>query len=135
MLISTTGGMGEKNTLKLMKTPVSIWGFHVTSLIGLRTAPMDDLDEILKKHHNKIKRKTKKFYQKVSSKKLPSPSLFSLVQFYMFTKISFTYPEILTADYRFYKDRINQDFYKDMPLNPIKKRFAKIIAKIITLFS
>jgi hypothetical protein len=102
-------------------------------MIGLRTSPMDDLNDVIRKNHRKIKKKVDKFYRKVSAAKTPSPGLFSLVQFFMFTKIAYMFPETLKADYAFYKDKQQQGFYENIKINPLKKGIAKILVKLFTM--
>ncbi len=135
MLVSTTGGMGVKDTLKLMKTPISIWGFHITSELGLQTPPMKQLSDVFQNHKKKILKETRKFHRMVTSKKRVSPRLFALVQFHMFKRISFEYPDTLKADYQFYKSKKDQFFYTTQKINPLKKAAALFLVKLFLLLS
>jgi multimeric flavodoxin WrbA len=131
MLLTTTAAIAYKDTLKLMKTPVTSWGFHVSSELGLVTPPGEKIEKIFDERQNKIEKASEKFYKDMKSGKPGSPSFFSLMQFYIFKKISFSKSEILKADYRFYQTKKNDDFYMDIKINPMKKVVAKFLSKIV----
>ena len=130
MVIATTGGWGEKKVITYMKDILSSWGMHIVSSIGLQTPPMEPVGTIIEQHKKKIQKATERFNQAVHSGKPPKVGLFSVIQFRIFQKIIFEYPDAFEADVRFYEPLKNSGFYTDVPIAGYKKAIAFVFEKL-----
>lgn len=110
LMLSTTGGMGLKETLKYMKNITEVWGYDVADECGLITPPFPHSENLKKKNKDKIRSSAEKFDKALKSAgtaKLEEASVgFNrYLTFRIFKTISEDVKEYLPADYQFYKDK------------------------------
>lgn len=122
LLLSTTGALGLKEVLNYLKLVASIWGFEVSSSIGLVTPPVS----VPEKHNHENKRKLEKaafeFYNSLQ-KKRHTPTLKDILVFRAqkasFDELGLSSP----ADYTYWKEKgwLNPKakYYVNVPVNPV----------------
>lgn len=129
MVISTTGGWGEKKVITYMKQILSSWGMVIVSSIGMQTPPMEPVQTIIERNKDRIQKETARFYHAIRSEKPPKMSLFSVIQYRIFQKIILEYPEAFEADVRFYEPLKKSGFYTDRSPPFHKKAIAFLFEK------
>lgn len=126
MIISTTGGLGLKETLNYLEFVAGGWGLNFVNKLGVKTPYWQKNSH--KRNSGKIHKAAKTFYQTIESEKLPNPSLNDHLRFKFMKELSKNLKEYLPADYEFYKNEEN--YYYDTKTNVLKKFTAGIIFKI-----
>jgi NAD(P)H-dependent FMN reductase len=133
MIVSTTGAIGNKEVQKYMSMVVQVWGFRSVTNLGVNTPPHLNIPKnIIKKRNEKVKKASKKFYDKLISKEW-KPNLDHMIQFRAQRAI-FTIDETkkdMPADYKFYKPLKKKNFYVKAKVNFLKDKIAWILEKII----
>ena len=127
--ISTTGGIGLKETLDYLELVAGAWGLNFVNKLGIQTPPWPKSSKAYKKDEEKIKVTTKIFYQALESNNPRSPKLMEYLGFRIFKEMSARLKEYLPADYKFYKNQEN--YYYDTKINFLKKIMASILLKIV----
>lgn len=135
MAISTTGAIGLDKVLNYLSTVAKTWMFTSVVKLGLQTPPdrkdAINLNDIMDK---KVVNAAKEFYKNIKEKRHRSPDLESVIQFRVQRALFLAQKEEdrhLIADYDFYKDKINQEFYYKTKVNPIKNFIAWIVEKLV----
>lgn len=127
LLMTTTGGMGAKETLKYMNMVVDAWGYDVTSECGLVTAPWPPTDALKNKNSNTLEKAVQKFDNSLKSNK-QKISFRNYMGFRIFQTVSENVKDYNPADYRFYKDK---EYYHPAKLGIFNKIAAKIVLPVI----
>jgi len=131
MVVSTTGALGLKNTLKYMSGVSTIWGFRTVAKLGIKTPPGSTLSDV---DIEKIQYNANRFYRRVKDRSY-SPPLAIVMQYHAQLAV-FTNPDLSTempADYKFYTDRLGKPFYIDTRVNPIKTLAGKLLSKLVKM--
>lgn len=128
MAISTTGGIGLKETLDYFEMVAEGWGIHFTNKLGIETPPWPKSPKSHKKDKKKIRDSAKIFYGALESKKLASPTLNDYIRFKIVKELSKRLKEYLQADYNFYKK--HENYYYDTKIGIYKKIMAWFMLKI-----
>lgn len=128
MLLSTTGGMGAKETLKYMEMVVEAWGYNVSSKCGLITAPWPPTDGLKNKNSNTLEKSVKKFDTSLKSEDKPGTSFNNYLGFRIHQLVSENTKSYMPADYEFYKDK---KYYYPAKIGIINKIAAGIMLKVI----
>ncbi|HEX3014598.1 MAG TPA: flavodoxin family protein [Methanobacterium sp.] len=128
MAISTTGGLGLKETLNYLEVVAEGWGLNFVCKLGIETPPWPKTSKSNKRNEKKIHNTAKTFYDSLGSKKLQNPSLRKYIGFKIVKGLSERLKEYLQADYQFYKNREN--YYYDMEIGVFKKIGAWLMLKI-----
>jgi multimeric flavodoxin WrbA len=131
MVISTTGGFGEKKVNTYMKQILSSWGIHIVSSIGMQTPPMDPIKTSIEQNKKKIQKATDTLYKHMRSGPPKSASLFSVIQFRIFRRLILEYPDDFEADVAFYEPLSTSHFYTDAHVSLIKRMIAFVVEKLI----
>ncbi len=127
--ISTTGGIGLKETLNYLELVAGAWGLNVVDKLGIQTPPWPKSSKAYSKDEKQIKKTAETFYNALESKKLKNPSLMQYVGFRIFKEMSDRLKEYLPADYKFYKN--HENYYYDTKISFFKKIMARIMLKIV----
>ena len=128
MVISTTGGLGLKETLDYLETVAVGWGLNYVNKLGIETPPWSKSIKSHKKNEKKIQDSAKIFYGALESKKLSHPTLTDYFRFKMVKELSERLKEYLQADYNFYKNYEN--YYYDTKIGVSKKIMVWFMLKI-----
>lgn len=104
LVLTTTGGMGIKETLKYMKMVVDSWGYDVTSQCGLVTAPWPPTDVLKNKNSNTLEKAVTKFDNSLKSDE-KGVSFGNYVGFRIFKTVSENVKDYMPADYKFNKGK------------------------------
>jgi len=134
LVVSTVGGFGLKQTLKYMKMIVPVWGIRSVTELGVETPPAKIFPEKLKKKNDKIiRRSVDKFSEKLQEGGALKPKLGSILQFEVQKAIfgSEKSKEDLPADYHFYQNLKDKNYYIDASVPVYKTMIGKILGKMI----
>ena len=127
--ISTTGGVGLKETLNYLELVAGGWGLNFVHKLGIQTPPWPKTSKSYSKDEEKIQDTAKIFYKSLESKTLPNPNLMSYIGFKIIKELSKRFKEYLPYDYQFYKK--HENYYYDTKISVYKKFIGAIILKII----
>jgi multimeric flavodoxin WrbA len=127
--ISTTGGIGLKETLNYLELVASGWGFNFVHKLGIQTPPWPKTSKSYNKDEKKIQDTAKIFYKSLQSETLPNPNLMSYIGFKIIKELSERFKEYLPSDFQFYKK--HENYYYDTKISVIKKFMGDIVLKII----
>ena len=134
LLLSTTGALGLKKVLDYLKLVAGVWGFEVSSRVGIVTPPM----QISKKKEQENDRKLEKaafvFYNALQKERLP-PGLRDVLIFHA-QKASFgELGQSSPADYAYWKEKgwlsPGAKYYVDVPVNPVYNAIGWISEQIL----
>lgn len=118
LVLTTTGGMGVKETLKYMKMVVEAWGYDVSSECGLVTAPWPPTSGLENKNTDTLERSVKKFDESLKSTNKPVISFKNYVGFRIMQAVSENVKDYMPADYQFYKGK---EYYYPVKIGTAKK--------------
>jgi multimeric flavodoxin WrbA len=127
LAISTTGGVGLKETLNYLEVAAGSWGFDLAGKLGIQTPPWPVSPQLQDKNDKKIQKAAEKFYNALESKKASNPSLY--MSFRIFKALSERLREYLPADYQFYKEK-KEFYYDNAKVGVFRKITTGIILKI-----
>lgn len=127
MLLTTTGGMGIKETLKYMELAVGAWGYDVASECGLVNAPWPPTVTLKNKNSNILEKSAQKFDSSLKSAK-QGVSFKNYMGFKIFQTISENVKDYIPADYVFYKDK---EYYYPTKIGIFNKIAARIVLPVI----
>jgi multimeric flavodoxin WrbA len=125
LILSTTVAVGLRQTLNYLDKS-GIWGFDKVHKLGVMNYPMLK-DKIKKKTHVDINKTAENYYKSLTSKKPCSPTLINLIHFQVMRTLPKLSKEYWKADFEYYKDKMELDYYYPLKINPLKKIFSKII--------
>ena len=126
--VSTTGGIGLKETLNYIELVAGGWGMNVVDKLGIATPPWPKTSSSDIKNNKKIRKTAKIFYKSLESIELPKPSLMDYMRFRIIKEMSSRLDRYLQADYQFYSKLEN--YYYDTKINIFKRLMGKIMLKI-----
>ncbi len=129
MAISTTAGIGLKETLDYLEQVAGGWGLDFVNKLGIQTPPWPLSSKLQDNNHKKIQNAAKIFYNALESKKLSSPNLNDYMRFKIIKRMSKRLKEYLRADYKFYKNY--ESYYYDTKIGNFKKFAAWFMLKIV----
>lgn len=129
LVLTTTGGMGVKETLKYMKMVVEAWGYDVSSECGLITAPWPPTSGLKNKNSDVLEKSVKKFDDSLKSGKT-GIGFKNYMGFRIFQTVSENVKDYMPADYRFYKDK---EYYYPAKIGITTKIAAGMMLKVIFL--
>ncbi|MGB9939931.1 flavodoxin family protein [Methanosarcina sp.] len=134
LLLSTTGAVGLKETLDYLKLIAGIWGFEVSSSVGLVTPPGLISKKQEQENDRKLEKAAFEFYNSFQ-KKRRSPGLKEVLIFRA-QKASFGEPDLsFPADYTYWKEKgwLNPEakYYVDVPVNPVYNAIGWISERVL----
>lgn len=133
IVLSTTGGMGLKETMDYMKKITEVWGFDVVEECGLTTPPFPYSKKLKRTNIDKILKSAEKFdnsLKAVANEKLEDTpvDLNRYLTFKIFQNISKEVKDDMPADYKFYE---NKKYYHPGKIGIFTKIAAQIMQKVI----
>ena len=131
MVITTTGGGGEKIVNKYMQQILSVWGYHIGSTLSLQTPPTEPIEQHINKNQQKINDAAQKFYKKLSAGAPTSAKFMSIVLFRILRKITFSYPDVFEADVKYYTPLRNSNYFIQTRVPVMKRGVAWLFEKIV----
>jgi multimeric flavodoxin WrbA len=126
LTVVNMGGDYPKAALSLLRNALS--GSRVVHELGVATPPWPQRSRAVAKKERTIDGAAKKLYQACLDRSLPSPTLGSLILFFVRRRIYLEVRNILPVDYAFYTGK---EYYYDTNIHPIKAAAAKAIAGIM----
>lgn len=139
MIIATTGAVGLKFVLFTLAQEVSVWGFSITSKLGVMCPSEKILEEqerkLYKKTERDIERASAKFYSALNAGKVKKPGFISVLSFKL-QKDAFSRKDQNLADYKYWKAKgwleKETKYYCNVKINFVNRAITSIIAKVIT---
>ena len=125
--ISTTGGIGLKETLNYLELVAGSWALDMVHKLGITTPPWPVSSKFYDKNDEKIQHAAEKFYKSLDSNKPSNTSLY--ISFKIFKELLQRLREYLPADYEFYKKREN--YYYNTKIGVFKKISVYFMLKIV----
>lgn len=131
--LSTSGGIGLKETLNYMELVAESWGYDVAAKCGQVTPPWPQRDAMKNKNRDKLLKSASRFDK--SQKSVPaknqrkiSVSFKNYMGFRIFQTVSQEVKEYMPADYQFYK---NKEYYQPASIGIITKMATEIMLKVV----
>ncbi|MBI5679719.1 MAG: NAD(P)H-dependent oxidoreductase [Methanobacterium sp.] len=133
LVLSTTGGIGVKETLKYMELVVESWGYDVVAKCGQITPPWPQKEGMKKKNRDKLLKSAAEFYKSLKSVSLIKQGKSAVkfrdyMSFRIFQTVSGNVEEYMPADYKYYK---NKEYYKPAKIGIPTKILTEIMLKVI----
>lgn len=134
LLLSTTGALGLKEVLDYLKLVAGIWGFEVSSRVGIVTPPGPISRRKEQENNQKLEKAASLFYNSLQKEHRP-PGLKDILVFRA-QKASFgELGQSSPADYAYWKEKgwLNSEtkYYVDMPVNPVYNAIGWISEKML----
>ena len=135
IVVSTSAGVGLKETLKYLGMVATGWESHLAAKLGAWTPPYPLAPQEVYKLEHKINTTANKFYKALNKKRLPSPGLGGLLHFRFMRYHSTLEKHYYPADYSYFEQRgllaEDKKYYVDARINPFKDTLARIIERMI----
>ncbi len=126
MLIVTTGGVGQKETLKMLSCTMG--GSDLVSKLAVITPPFKFRPKYKEIIARDVDKTSRKFYRSLKSDKPLPPTFLNVMWFQAFKIISEKHKNHLPADYDFYKDK--EYFFYEIKVNPLTTFVAKLMLSL-----
>ena len=126
MLIVTTGGVGRKDTLKMLS--LTMGGSELVSKLALITPPFKYQPKYKKTITRKIDKASRKFYKSLKSNKPLPPTFLNVMWFQVFKIQSEMHKNYFPADYDFYRSK--RYFFYETNVNPLKTFAAMLMVRL-----
>ena len=123
MLIVTTGGVGQKETLKMLS--YTMGGSDLVSKLAVITPPFKYRPKYKETIARDVDKASRKFYRSLKSDKPLPPTFLNVMWFQVFKTMSEKHKNHFPADYDFYKDK--EYFFYETKVNPLKTFVAKLM--------
>ncbi|MBS4537494.1 flavodoxin family protein [Clostridium sp. D2Q-11] len=133
----------EESVFKPMETWAKGSGFSFVGKLYVDILPFPLKDKELDKRRNLIQKGARKFINELRRENQVNPTFGDIVTFHAFRTLSKIAPKILTADYKYYKDKgafekssrwyisSNVSFIKHKGANIIEKKIEKEVSNMI----
>lgn len=133
LLLTTAGVLGNKEVLDYLKLVTSLWGFEITSRVGIVTPiPISPKEE--QENNQKLEKAALEFYNSLQ-KKRRSPGYKDILVFRGMKAFFREFGEISTADYVYWKEKGWLDphakYFVDVPINPVYNTIGWISEQIL----
>lgn len=133
IVLSTTGGIGVKETLKYMEMVVEAWGYKVAGKCGLITSPWPSTMGLKKKNSITLEKSVKNFDKSLKSidknrNGKQGVSFKDYIGFRIFQTISEKVKEYMPADYQYYH---NKEYYHPAKIGLLTKLATGIMLKLV----
>ncbi len=126
MLIVTTGGVGQKDTLKMLS--LTMGGSELVSKLAVITPPFKYRPKYKETIARDVDKASRKFYKSLKSDKPLPPTFLNVMWFQVFKTLSEKYKNYFPADFDFYKDK--EYFFYETKVNPLKTFVAKLMVRL-----
>lgn len=133
LVLSTTGGIGVKETLNYMETIVESWGYKVSGKCGLITAPWPPTTGLKEKNSGILAKSAKKFDNSLKSIEKEKSGQMNVgfkdyMSFRIFKTVSENVKEYMPADYQFYQGK---DYYQPAKIGIFTRILTEIMLKVV----
>ena len=132
LVLSTTGGIGAKETLNYMETILQSWGYQVNGKCGLVTAPWSPTEGLKKKNEKNLQKSAEKFHKSLKAiEKNPGKlkvGFMDYMGFKIFQTVSENSKDYLPADYQFYQ---NKEYYTTNRIGLPTRILSKVVLKVV----
>ena len=132
VVLSTTGGIGAKETLNYMETIAEAWGYKVAGKCGLITAPWPPTSGLKKKNSTNLEKSAQKFDESLKSIEAKSDEIKvgfkDYMSFRIFQTVSENVKEYIPADYQFYSGK---KYYQPAKIGIPTKILTGIMLKVV----
>ena len=131
LLLSTAGGIGNREVLGYLDTVAGVWGFEVAGKAGLIIPPGSAIAPFrVTKNQNVLKQAAQDFSAALSRKTTKSPGLMKVIIFHA-QRAAFSQMEKESpCDYQYWKNQDwlspNARYYVDVPVNPLYGTIGRI---------
>jgi multimeric flavodoxin WrbA len=132
LVLSTTGGIGVKETLNYMETIVESWGYKVHGKCGLITAPWPPTTGLKKKNNIKLEKSSSQFAKSLKSIQGKTGDMKvgfkDYMSFRIFKTVSENVKEYIPADYQFYQGK---EYYQPAQIGFLTKILTGVMLKVV----
>lgn len=133
LVLSTTGGLGAKETMNYMEMVIGAWGFQTVDKCGIITAPWPATRNLKNKNTRILEKSAQKFSKSLKSidnKKSDKikVGLKDYMSFRIFQEISSDVKKYMPADYQFYQDK---EYYQPAKIGILTKILTVIMLRVI----
>jgi len=133
LVLSTTGGLGGKETMKYMEMVVGAWGYQVVGKCGVITAPWPATENLKRKNISIIEKSAQKFHKSletIENKRIAEIKVGfkEYMGFRIFQEVSSNLKNYMPADYQFYQDK---EYYRPAKIGIISKMLTAIMLKVV----
>lgn len=133
LLLTTAGMVGNKEVLDYLKLVTGLWGFEVSSRVGIVTPiPIPPKEE--QENNRKLEKAAHEFYNSLQ-KKRRSPGYRDVLVFRGMKAFFGEFEQISPADYKYWNEKgwLKPDakYFVDMPINPIYNTVGWISEQIL----
>ncbi len=138
-LLATTGSTSAKHTLRSMQVPLWTWGYRIAGSRWFRTGATMSMEEIRRRHAEKIDHASRRLLQEIHGRKYLRPSFISLMVFRI-QQAGWSRAKADSIDYAYWRDHGWLDtrkstFFFPHRANPVRTRLARLIgAAVAALF-
>lgn len=133
LMLSTTGGIGLKETLNYMEMIAEAWGYKVTGKCGLITAPWPSTTVLEKKYTSSLEKSASQFDKSLKSMNKEKSGeikvgLKNYMNFKIFKTLTGKVKEYMPADYQYYQDK---EYYQPARISIFTKILTEIMLKVV----
>jgi len=138
LLLATTGSTSAKHSLRSMQVPLWTWGYRIAGSNSFRTGATISMEEIRRRHAERIGRASKRLFQEIRRRKYLRPSFISLMVFRI-QQAGWSRAKADSIDYAYWRDHGWLDIRKSTFFfphwaNPITTRLARLIGAAAAAF-
>ncbi|MDI6644777.1 MAG: flavodoxin family protein [Methanobacteriaceae archaeon] len=133
LVLSTTGGVGAKETMNYMEMVIKAWGYQTVDKCGIITAPWPATQNLKKKNNSILEKSAQKFsksLKSVDNKKFDKIKVGfkDYLSFRIFQEISSDVKKYMPADYQFYQDK---EYYQPAKIGILTRMLTVIILRVV----
>jgi len=131
LVLATTGGTPARHTLRTMQVALWTWGFRIAASEWFRTGATMSMEEIRRRHVEKVARVSRKMFDEIRGNRFTRPSFLSLMIFRI-QQAGWRKAAPDSIDYAYWRDRGWLDtrkstFFFPHRANPIKTVLARLV--------
>ncbi|MFX1520838.1 MAG: flavodoxin family protein [Promethearchaeota archaeon] len=129
LILTTSQGSGLKKSRKYMEFVVKSWGFHLVGTIEIKMLAYERSEKYQLNVKRQIQKLSTQFINALLTQKSHVPSISQLIDFQVWRLIVTSTRNSYPRDYEYWEkmEWLSKGYYNDVSINPIKKRFAKIL--------
>lgn len=133
LVLSTTGGIGLKETMNYMEMITGAWGYKVTGKCGLITAPWPATTVLKNKNTNTLEKSASKFDKSLKSMNKEKTGEMKVgfknyLNFKIFQKVTDNVKEYMPADYQYYQGK---KYYQPAQIGIFTKILTEIMLNVV----
>lgn len=133
LVLCTTAGMGDKETLNYMEKITNAWGYKVTGKCGLFTAPWPATEGLKNKNQRTLEKSVESFENSLKSIEQERSGemkvdFMDYLSFRIFQTVSSNVKEYMPADYQFYQGK---EYYQPARIGLLTRVLTSIMLKVV----